>query len=118
MIECGCTKRGLKKCIISHSFDELREPTCSKSGALRSEPNAVGDSPLKSPSLGGAPKTCQSCVCSGKSVWHHQQPSRTNMVLPLPASEISSSFARCMTSDGIPFCCGQILYVVILLAVE
>src|SRR5450631_3772473 len=101
MIECGWTKRGLKKCIIIHSLDELREPTCSKSGAFRSDPNAVGDSPLKSPSIGGAPNTCQSCVSSGNSVWHHQHPSRTNMVFPLPAFETSSSFATRNTSAGV-----------------
>src|ERR1035438_2584495 len=100
MMECGCTSLGLKKCNIIHSLEELREPTCKRSGALRSEPKAVGDSPLKSPSIGGAPKPCQSWVCSGSSVWHHQQPSRTNSVLPAPACEIFSSPAALMTASG------------------
>src|ERR1019366_4519055 len=101
MIECGWTKRGLKKCIIIHSLDELREPTCNKSGAFRSEPNAVGDSPLKSPIIGGAPNTCQSCVSSGSSVVPHPAPSPTNMVFPLPACDTSPSLATFITSAGV-----------------
>src|SRR5208283_2465254 len=100
MIECGCTRRGFQKWSIIHSFEEFLEPTCSRSGALRSEPKAVGDSPLKSPSIGGAPNTCQSCVCSGSSVWHHQQPSRTNIVLPAPACDVFSSPAVFSTASG------------------
>src|SRR5262245_24347120 len=60
---------------------------CSRSGALRSEPNRLGDSPCTSPAVGGAPKYFQSCVCSGSSVWHHEQPSRMKIVLPLPAGD-------------------------------